>query len=379
MTSDSNTAWQKSPTDNPSHLERGLEHAKTRWHLNLHPDVVRESAGDPFPKFFGHFFHPTYATLTHKARGQQQMWTSRDHRKHRHIDVSPHNNTPRFGDSFWKRLAHMGRLEYWNVSWWVAQAFTWGSVVWVVNGFASFLPFCNSHFQTASTSTGWTAFLGATIFEIGSIFGILEAWNRDDTENFGWNVEHAFHHDPKKVIIGKHGPIGTPTDDNLEVQPLEVKHTKPEKTWIWFSADPRYWRELGFLAAFWQLFGATVFWISGFTAIPTIQKAIENNIPLLNGVFWAPQVIGGSGFIISSTFIMLESQKRWYKPQPLSLGWQVGVWNFIGGIGFTLCGALGFAQSSSGAKYESALATFWGSWGFLIGSVVQWYESVNSV
>lgn len=85
---------------------------------------------------------------------------------------------------------------------------------------------------------------------------------------------------------------------------------------------------------------------------------------------------------------MLETQKRWWKPNLTSIGWHVThfmystplVWNFVGGIGFTLCGALGYAANvSSGAAYQSALSTFWGGWAFLIGSLLQWYESVNSV
>ena len=59
------------------------------------------------------------------------------------------------------------------------------------------------------------------------------------------------------------------------------------------------------------------------------------------------------------------------------LGWHIGAWNLVGGIGFTLCGALGFAASNSGAVYQGSLATFWGSWAFLIGSVVQWFESLD--
>jgi hypothetical protein len=101
----------------------------------------------------------------------------------------------------------------------------------------------------------------------------------------------------------------------------------------------------------------------------------------------------------SSTLIMLETQKNWYRPEVLSLGWQVGcessyvlelaryrhhlvdlVWNLVGAIGFTLCGAFGYAaDNASWAKYESSLSTFWGGWAFLIGSVIQWYESVNGV
>lgn len=73
---------------------------------------------------------------------------------------------------------------------------------------------------------------------------------------------------------------------------------------------------------------------------------------------------------------MLETQKRWYLPAWTVLGWHIGFWNLIGALGFTLSGALGFS-SGSGELYEGALATFWGSWAFLIGSVVQWYESLD--
>ena len=49
----------------------------------------------------------------------------------------------------------------------------------------------------------------------------------------------------------------------------------------------------------------------------------------------------------------------------------------IGAFGFTLCGGLGLAYDNSGAQYEASLATFWGSWAFLIGSLIQWYESLD--
>jgi len=97
---------------------------------------------------------------------------------------------------------------------------------------------------------------------------------------------------------------------------------------------------------------------------------------------------------------MLETQKKWYLPAPKILGWHIGLWNLVGAIGFTLCGALGFAIDQDGIEYASTLATFIGSWAFLvsalsapyitfcpvyihltwflqIGSVIQWYESLD--
>jgi len=84
---------------------------------------------------------------------------------------------------------------------------------------------------------------------------------------------------------------------------------------------------------------------SRFTALPTIQQAVSKHSGVIDGVYWIPQVIGGSGFIISSCvsfpfrliwvyrlhslfslriFIMIETQKICWKPRVLSLGWQIG-------------------------------------------------------
>ncbi|TFK41438.1 hypothetical protein BDQ12DRAFT_645878 [Crucibulum laeve] len=372
-----------------------------RWHITLHPSVIKECAHNGMPSLIREFFHPTRAILTWDHGKQKQDWRSRDHRKHRHILLSPSTTRDRTGTTFWERLSHMTRLEYWNVSWWVAIAFTAGSIVWVVNGFIAFLPFCTS-VPEDDVGNGWTAFLGATIFEIGSVVGMWEAWNRDDTAAFGWNVKRVltgtrdeeqgqgqgYQKGEKEVLErdanGRRNPNGNRNENgDKENGSLAfsnpVDDEAPRKQWVWFSLDSHYFHELGFHGAFWQFWGATIFWISGFTAIPQIHTAIENNTPLLNGAFWSPQVVGGSGFIISATFLMLEAQNHWWKPEPLSVGWHVGFWNFIGAVGFTMCGAFGYASTSShGAEYQSSLSTFWGGWAFLIGSVMQWYEAVNA-
>lgn len=47
------------------------------------------------------------------------------------------------------------------------------------------------------------------------------------------------------------------------------------------------------------------------------------------------------------------------------------------GYGFTLCGALGMAFGNEGAQYQASCSTFWGSFAFLIGSLIQLYESLD--
>lgn len=128
------------------------------------------------------------------------------------------------------------------------QAFTIGSIVWVINGFIAFLPFVNTNVAKDDVGGGWTAWLGATIFHFGALFGLWEAWNREDTANFGWGLN--------KLLQGE-------STDGAENNNTEKPAAAPKKRWIWFSTDPKYFHELGFLAAFVQYWAATIFWISG--------------------------------------------------------------------------------------------------------------------
>ncbi|KAI0746316.1 hypothetical protein C8Q80DRAFT_1053852, partial [Daedaleopsis nitida] len=144
------------------------------------------------------------------------------------------------------------------------------------------------------------------------------------------------------------------------------------------------WRELGFLACFIQFGAATVFWVSTITGLPNVIPGLPQHPPtaITDVFFWSPQVIGGSGFIVASLLLMIEVQKRWWLPNVRSMGWHIGFWNLVGAAGFMLCGALGYgslsssAVSSSSVNYQSVLSTYWGSWAFLIGSVVQLWESL---
>jgi hypothetical protein len=285
----------------------------------------------------------------------------------------------------------------WDVSYMVAQWFTWGSVVWVINSFFVWLPsvrpYSEFHGEVANAG-GISAFIGATIFEIGSIFLMIEAVNENRTECFGWAFEETLernglmrlspssencthHHSNKLNLVGK---SKNSTGDAAQDKPLGPKkfaEAKVLETWTWFPTIRElrchYFREIGFLACLVQFIAATVFWISGFTALPPIQAALSERA--INGAYWAPQVIGGTGFIISSLLFCLETQEKWWKPAPNVLGWWVGAWNLVGATGFTMSGAFGYWVSSKGT-YEAGLATFWGSWAFLIGSCAQWYESL---
>lgn len=79
---------------------------------------------------------------------------------------------------------------------------------------------------------------------------------------------------------------------------------------------------------------ASIFWIAGLTGLPNIIPTGDQ--PLLDGIYWTPQVVGGAGFIVSGILFMLETQKEWWKPAWGVLGWWIGFWNLVGALGFTV-------------------------------------------
>lgn len=330
-----------------------------------------------------------------RAEGVQREFRTRDNRKGRHaLAVTPEsaNNakflTPPATNTAKETLKGIVRMfttfPVWDVSYLVAVIFTIGSVVWCINAFFVWLPLeaPSTEFPgEIANAGGISAFIGATIFEVGSVLLMIEAVNENRADCFGWAVEEVLeengllrlrphtcthHHKNKKNLVGK----GKASEGDMS--------SGQSFTWwpTWHELRTHYFKEVGFLACLSQMIGATIFWISGFTALPPIFDRLTTTAAQ-NGAYWAPQVIGGTGFIISGTLFMLETQQKWYLPAWEVLGWHIGAWNLIGGIGFTLCGVLGFASANSGCVYQGSLATFWGSWCFLIGSAIQWFESLD--
>ena len=257
------------------------------------------------------------------ASNVQFRWRSRDNRKGRHallVDASPSSTTLHTTPAPTSTLTATARgiarmttyYPIWDISYLVAIIFTLGSAVWVINAFFVWLPLQDPSTEFTdeiSVGGGWTAFIGATIFEIGSVLLMFEAVNENRSGCFGWALEQAFdaevgkwtvrptengdgcahHHANRKNFVGK-GPNSQVVHDG-------------GKTWRWFPSwhelSTHYVCELGFLACSAQFFGATVFWISGFTALPAIYDVLAVNQKALDGAYWAPQIIGGSGFVVS--------------------------------------------------------------------------------
>lgn len=67
-----------------------------------------------------------------------------------------------------------------DISFWVAVAFTFGSAIWVVNGFLVWFPVLRPYLasRTFENTAAALAFLGGTVFEIGSYLMVVEALDR---------------------------------------------------------------------------------------------------------------------------------------------------------------------------------------------------------
>lgn len=387
-------------------------------HSGLH--LHRNHVSGPFS-----FLNPTWArytptqehadqelepTATAKPEHIEHLWRSRDNRKGRHalrVDyrVSQPGTTPppTTGLKATARgiLRMATRVPYWDVSYLVAATFTLGSIIWIINAFFVWLPLVDPQTEFAGETLvggGVTGFIGATVFEFGSVLLLLEAVNANQTGCFGWALETelgkvegsgqvtevkpnkedcAHHHANTRNLVGagRHGLL-----QHSHGAAAGYVTSLPEgMSFRWMPSltelRTHYLHELGFLASLVQFLAATIFWIAGFTGLPGISNHMSQN--LTDGVYWVPQIVGGFGFILSGLLFTLETQEKWYKPAFHVLGWHIGTWNFIGGIGFTLCGALGPASMNSGVDYQATLATFWGSWAFMIGSTLQWYESLE--
>lgn len=266
----------------------------------------------------------------------------------------------------------------WDLSFLIAHIFTLGSVLWILNAFFVFLPLVQPGTEFEGEELyggGITAFVGATVFEAGSVLLLVEAVNQGRSGCFGWAVERAFEGDEGvEMRVEKGGCLHAHRrrEEGGSVDKAE------RRKWVWWPGreelQRHYIHSLGFLASLAQFVGATIFWVAGFTALPGVYDNMSRVVRIV--FYWTPQIVGGLGFIISGFLFMIETQPTWWKPAPRTLGWWIGALNLIGGVGFTLCPAFGY-DSSNWAQYQACLSTFWGSWAFMIGSTLQWYESLE--
>lgn len=333
------------------------------------------------------------------------LWRSRDNRKGRHavllrrrpddimnkVWVMEATNSPA---AIVRGLRAMATLfPYWDISWLLATMFTLGSLLWIANGFIVLLPFVDSGVtEELHYASAWSAFAAGSIYLFASVLLMLEAINAYKSGCFGWTIEsdagasiwqlrarpgQCRHRHRQRPEGQSFGGESVQNRDALDKRNDDT-HWHHWEWWpSWSDLRSHYFHELGFVACGIQLVSVFIFWLTKFVALPEVSRHLS--IIAMDGVYWAPQMLACLGFVVSSSLVMLETQSRWYMPAVAVMGWHVGLWKLIGSIGFTVCAVLGPLSQHEypHARYQSNLASFWGSWALLVGSMVQWYESLD--
>jgi hypothetical protein len=286
----------------------------------------------------------------------------------RHFALNPahvvyHDNINDLNVEFWSRghrkrrypsvnIVHkhdMNLNELSNISFQVALWFTLGSTMWIVNGQYSLFPSVNNELN--NQVTGWSALVGGWMFQIGASLAYIESLNEPYDRDFGVWIEDLL----------------------KDVCRIPIKHPIPWR-YIPISTD---WKSMGFISNLIQLCGATLFTVSVIAGVPGLIQ--PNQWQLQQALWWTPQTIGSICFCISSLIAMLEEQTKWYEPSLGRIGWWCAFWNLVGSLGFLFCAIFGYLANWQGQEvccqvYGTALSTYWGSWAFLIASLLQLVE-----
>lgn len=108
------------------------------------------------------------------------------------------------------------------------------------------------------------AFIGGTLFELGSYLMVVEALNRGRENDFGPSLE--------ELLWDSSSPSSS-----------------SKAKFLWWGKP--LWHDLGYLAAVIQLFAATVFWISTITGLPGVIPGYptDSNVAITDVFFWTPQ------------------------------------------------------------------------------------------
>ena len=167
------------------------------------------------------------------ASNAEFQWRSRDNRKGRHtLVVAPASGTSVLilTPKATSRIREVGRgilrmtrqYPYWDISWLVATIFTLGSLTWVINAFFAYLPLARPSTLFGNeilVGGGVSAFVGASIFEIGSVLLMIEAVNENQAGCFG------MHAPSKRMIANSAIKVATFTRKKQEIF-LIIAHGK---------------------------------------------------------------------------------------------------------------------------------------------------------
>ena len=334
-------------------------------------------------------------------------------------------NLKAIGMNFWRMFT---TFPYWDMAFWSGWSYSIGSILFVVDGVLAWGPVAyGSDWEPENADTyggPLCFFIGALFYQVGAVAAYLEAvndgsfhgaamrrllegheedqkkllddkihnffshmkpnyWNRHDRHGedtiaaavdpeAGWNTKEARHLRPGSIYPTGKAPA--PRRGALDLGG-EEHESSGYLTWRWYPSwqalRTHHVYEIGYLACAIQLFGVTLYGVTAVVVLPRVLSSLAWWQEL--GAFWVLQAIAAACFLIASLMFMLETQEKWWKPEPTVLGWWIGAWATVGSVGFELIAIFGIlSHTHSWGKYQSDLATIWGSTAYFITSFIQW-------
>ncbi|KAI9721631.1 MAG: hypothetical protein M1828_005122 [Chrysothrix sp. TS-e1954] len=339
--------------------------------------------------------------------GAQMEWRSRDNRKGRHVLVLSRSEAPARIVRAKKVLSAIWRMctvmAWWDVSWWIAINFTFGSCLFLMSGVFYWMPtaYPDRHYTfSALVAGGVTSAIGGTLFAVGGVLLVVEAVNAEQSGCFGWALEHMGNGSKASGLETERS--SSSGDDEKAVGVSQVVRFRPKmehcrhhhqrrnqpnaeipqptaaQPWIWWPSHhelkTHYIFEIGFLANFIMFIGATIFWVTSILSLPGVFNNMSQGV--LWGVYYVTYLVGSIFFVVSSALYIIEAQTKWYLPAPSNVGWWIAIFNMLGSIGWLFAACLGYC-TDSWCAYQADLTLIWASAAFLIASALLWYEAIE--
>lgn len=204
----------------------------------------------------------------------------------------------------------------------------------------------------------------------GSLHSVDSATLHKAPAHIGKAIEQRMHHD----------------EDIIKAVYYHISHDQGENSlwkkeqWNWVGAEAEA-RHLGYWGALTQFIGTIFFTVAVISGLPGIISS--NQWQLQQALIWTPQTVGSVFFVISSLLYMLEEQEEWWKMAWGRIAWHSGAWNLVGSIGFLLSAIFGYLANWEGNGpvccqfWGTAFNTYYGSWAFLVASVLTYVEAMN--
>lgn len=252
-----------------------------------------------------------------------------------------------------------------QIGYWTSVLYLCGSSNWIANAILLF----HNLVPVDSRAVAWTAFAGGTFFLFGGLSHFWELLNEGNEGNFGDAVMRAcgVRSDAKKTSSSDDLEL---RNDSINTHGQEDQDVIEEAKWKWwFKLDDL--KNLKDSTAATELLAVSIFWISVFYGV--IVNTSNESEGLDDALYWTPQVVGAFFLTLSSVLGTVNEQEKWYIPALQKANWHVGFWNVVGSVGFFLSGFFGYwiMVSSDIEVYGVFLSTYWGSYAFMIGSVLQ--------